>query len=100
MMKEEVADLTRAVESQYSCRAMLVQTAPVRETFKGQPVWEGVVHVFDLEGHPQTTRAYAWSSAIEVSTKRRYYAALGIGAIKTPLDAVRAASVAEHRGET
>jgi hypothetical protein len=60
-------------------------------------VWEGVVHVFDLEGHPTATRAYAWSSAIEGSDKRRYYAVLGIGPIKTPLDAVRAAIVMEHR---
>jgi hypothetical protein len=69
----------------------------VRETFHGQPVWEGVVHVFDLQGHPAATRAYAWSSAIDGSEKRRYYAVLGIGAIKTPLHAVRAAIVARHR---
>jgi hypothetical protein len=42
-------------------------------------------------------RAYAWSSPIESSDKRRVYAVLGIGAIKTPLDAVRAAIVAEYR---
>jgi hypothetical protein len=70
---------------------------PVRETFQGQRIWEGIVHVFDIKGHPEATRAYAWSSAIEGSDKRRVYAALGIGAIKTPLDAVRAAIVAEHR---
>jgi hypothetical protein len=90
-------DLARAVESQHCGRATLAQTVPVRETFQGHTVWEGVVHVFDLEGHPKATRAYAWSSAIDGSDKRRYYAVLGIGAIKTPLDAVRAAIVAEHR---
>ncbi len=46
------------------------------------------------------TRAYAWSSAIDGSDKRRIYAVLGIGAIKTPLDAVRAAIVAEQRAAT
>ena len=39
-------------------------------------VWEGVVHVFDLVGHPTATRAYAWSSPIEGSTKRRFFAVL------------------------
>lgn len=91
------SDLTVAVESQHSCRATFVQAVPVYETFKGQTVWEGLVHVFDLEGHPQATRAYAWSSAIEGSDKRRVYTVLGIGAIKTPLDAVRAAIVADNR---
>jgi len=31
-------------------------------------------HVFDLEGRPKATRAYAWSSPIEGSDKRRFYA--------------------------
>ena len=97
MTKDEATYLQQAVERQYDGHATLTQTVPVRETFQGRPVWEGVVHVFDLEGHPAATRAYAWSSAIDGSDKRRYYAVLGIGAIKTPLDAVRAAIVAEHR---
>jgi hypothetical protein len=92
-------DLQNAVETQHSCRATFAQTVPVRETFHGQPVWEGVVHVFDLEGHSTATQAYAWSSAIEGSTERRYYAVLQIGAIETPLDAVRAAIVAEHKAQ-
>lgn len=96
-MQIEQTSIQHMVESQHSCRATPVQTVPVRETFQGQPVWEGTVYVFDLEGHPTATRAYAWSSTIDGSDKRRYYAVLGIGAIKTPLDAVRAAIVAEHR---
>ena len=99
-MTQKDGALLIAVESQHSCRATLAQTVPVRETFQGQPVWEGVVHVFNLEGHPTATRAYAWSSAIDGSERRRVYAVLGIGAIKTPLDAVRAAIVAEHRGKS
>jgi hypothetical protein len=34
------------------------------------------VQVFDLAGHPTATRAYAWSSPIEGSTKRRFFAVL------------------------
>jgi hypothetical protein len=47
------------------------------------------VHVFDLEGHPKATRAYAWSSPVEGSDKRRFYAVLHLGGIRSPLDAVR-----------
>jgi hypothetical protein len=60
-------------------------------------VWEGVVHVFDLAGHPTATRAYAWSSPIEGSTKRRFFAALHTERINSPVEAVRAAIVAERR---
>ena len=76
---------------------MFVETVPVEETFEDQPVWEGVVHIFDLDDHPKATRAYAWSSPIEGSTKRRYFAVLHLGGIRSPQDAVRAAIVTEHR---
>jgi hypothetical protein len=76
-----------------------VQSVPVSETFDGAPVWEGVVHVFDLAGNPNATRAYAWSSPIKGTDRRRFFAVLHMGAIKSPVDAVRAAIVAEHRTE-
>jgi hypothetical protein len=59
-----------------------------------------VVQVFDLVGHPTATRAYAWSSPIEGSTKRKFFAVLHTHRINSPLEAVRAAVVAEHRGKT
>jgi len=46
------------------------------------------------------TRAYAWSSPIEGSGKRRFIAAPHAGAIKSPLDAAPAAIVAEHRSRS
>jgi hypothetical protein len=99
MVEVETAELKHAVESQHGGRATLAQSVPVRETFEGKPVWEGVVHVFDLAGNPKATRAYAWSSPIEGSEKRRFFAVLHISGIKSPQDAVRAAIVAETRAK-
>jgi hypothetical protein len=90
-------ELKHAVETQHGGTATFAHSIPILETFEEQPVWEGVVHVFDLEGHPKATRAYAWSSPIEGSTKRRFFAVLHIPPIVSPLDAVRAAIVAERR---
>ena len=94
---ESHAHLVKAIESQHGGTATLAQSVPVKEVYKGETVWQGVVHVFDLEGHPKATRAYAWSSPIEGSDKRRFFAVLQMGPIKSPADAVRAAIVAEHR---
>jgi hypothetical protein len=55
-------ELKHAVERTHGGSAEFVQSVPVRETFEGETVREGVVHVFDLTGHPTATRAYAWSS--------------------------------------
>jgi hypothetical protein len=96
-MSDSPYNLKRSIESQHGGTATFAQSAPVRETHNGQTVWEGVVHVFDLAGHPKATRAYAWSSPIEGSDKRRFFAVLHGGAIKSPVGAVRAAIVAEHK---
>lgn len=69
---------------------------PARIGAGDRAVWEGVVHVFDLNGHPTATRAYAWSSPIEGSDKRRFFAVLHIPPITSPLEAVRAAIVHEY----
>jgi hypothetical protein len=71
MKEADTVELRKAIESQHGGTATLAQSVPVRETFEDQPVWEGIVHVFDLEGHPIATRAYAWSSPIEGSDKSR-----------------------------
>jgi hypothetical protein len=74
--KRHANELRKVVEQMHDGSARLVQSVPVQETFEGKTVLEGVVHVFDLAGHPTATRAYAWSSPIEGSTKRRFFAVL------------------------
>ena len=97
MSEVSTAELKHAVESQHGGTATLVQSVPVHEEHGSQVVWDGVVHVFDLAGNPKSSRAYAWSHAIDGSTKRRFFAVLHMGPITGPLEAVRAAIVAEHK---
>lgn len=98
-MDVDAKELKKAVEAQHGCTATFVQSVPVKETFEGKTVWEGVVHVFAIHGHPQSHKAYAWSSPIEGSDKRRFFAVLHLPPIVTPRDAVRAAIVAEARAK-
>ncbi len=96
-MIEASDDLRRAIERMHTCKAILAQSVPVRERHGNMTVWEGIVHVFDLKGHTTANRAYAWSSPIEGSDKRRFFAVLHQPPIMSPADAVRAAIVAENR---
>jgi hypothetical protein len=97
-MEVGMQELKQAIESPHGGIATLAQSVPVREVFEGRVVWEGVVHVFELAGHPKASRAYAWSSPIEGSNKRRFFAVLHQAPITSPVEAVRAAIVAESRG--
>jgi hypothetical protein len=97
MIEIDTTQLKEAIERMHGGAAALVESVPVRETSAGKTVWEGVVHVFDLAGHPTSSRAYAWSSPIEGSKKRRFFAALHQSPVDSPQAAVRAAIVTEHR---
>ena len=63
---------------------LTTQIVPVREEYHGQTVWEGVVHVFDLADHPTAARAYAWSSPISGSSKKRFFAVLHQPPVDSP----------------
>jgi hypothetical protein len=82
-------DLKRAVESEHGCIAVLAQSVPVRERFGNQSVWDGIVHIFDLEGHSTAKRAYAWSS-LQGEGERRFVTVLHLPPITSPKEAVRA----------
>ena len=97
MPESDIDQLKHAVEGQHGGTATPAGSVPVKETYEGQAVWEGVVHIFNLDDHPCATVAYAWSSPIQGSNKRRFFAVLHLGGIRSPQDAVRAAIVAERR---
>jgi hypothetical protein len=57
----EADQLQDAIEGLHRCSARLTESVPIKEWHEGDVVWEGIVHVYDLEGHPTATRVYAWS---------------------------------------
>jgi hypothetical protein len=99
MIEVDLCQLKQAVEGQHGGKPALV-SAPVKEVYEGKTVWEGVVHVFDLEGYPKATRAYAFVVSSGRQQPAPFFAVLHLGGIRSPLDAVRAAIVAQRRAKT
>jgi len=95
----EIVELQGALLKLHGAKAEHVESVPVRETFQGQVVWDGTVEVFDLTGHATASRAYAWSHEAD-SGGRGVVAVLHAAPVDTPLKAVRAALVAEHRARS
>ena len=96
-MIENPEQLREAVEALHHCKAQSIESVEVKENYKGQTVWEGVVHIFEIAGNPKATRCYAWSSPIEGSTKRKFFAVLHVPPVTSAKAAVRAAIVQEYR---
>jgi hypothetical protein len=92
---EELRDVIRRV---HGAEATHVESVPVKETFKDETVWEGIVEVFDLVGHPTASRVYAWAhDTDDPENPRRHVTVLHSHPIKSAQDAVRAAIVQEFR---
>ncbi len=100
MSEVSTAELRRHVERRHECRVELRELVAVREEFEGSVAWEGIVHVFVLYGHLDAAEScYAWSSPVEDSETRRFYAVLHTAEIDSPAKAVRAAIVSDHRAQ-
>lgn len=91
-----IEELKDAIRRLPGVEATHVESVTVKETFEGKTVWEGVVEVFELHGHPKATRAYAWSHDTD-DAKKRHVAVLHRGPVTSKLSAVRAAIVQEFR---
>jgi hypothetical protein len=93
---DELRDVIRRLHGVESTH---VASVPVKETFQGRTVWDGVVEVFDLIGHPSATKLYAWSHATDdPDNPQRHVTVLHSHPITSPLLAVRAAIIQEFRG--
>lgn len=89
--------LEKAIYDLHGCKATWIKSVPVKEVFEGETAWEGVVQVFDIQGHPKATRCYAWSHGLDDSKKRRFFVVLHQGSVDSPRAAVRATIVREFR---
>jgi hypothetical protein len=56
----------RITESEKNgAKAKHLESVPITEKFQGRTVWDRVVEVFRLKGHPQTDKVYAWINATD-----------------------------------
>ena len=97
MTEIDADQLKHAIEGLHRCSVSLARSVPVTEKHNDAIVWKGIVHVFDLAGHPTAARAYAWSCPMVGSDKLRFFAVLHEGTVRSAVDAVRAAIAGQHR---
>lgn len=78
MPKHYIEELTEAIRRKHGAEATHVQSVPIKEVFQDKTIWEGIVEVFDLKGHPKAKRIYAWSHETEGKQKRHVTVVLHI----------------------
>ena len=88
-MKEGVERIRDAIQERYACVATHVESVRVVEMAGFKKVWQGIVEVFEISGHPTASRCYGWRSFSE--SKPKYITILEIGLVDSAQMAVRSA---------
>jgi hypothetical protein len=88
--------LRRVIRDLHGVESSYLRSERVHEMFEGETVWEGMVEVYSLKGHPKAGLAYGWGEDTD-DGGRRYVAILGLAPIRSARDAVLASIVAQHQ---
>jgi hypothetical protein len=97
-MKANIEELKDIIRHLHGVDAKHIESVPVKETFQGRTVWDGIVEVFELHGHPKAPRVYAWVHDIDDPKQpRRHVTVLHVAPVTSAILAVRAAIVQEFR---
>ena len=92
-----IARLQNAIRQLNRCESKYVATVIVSEpflSFQKERLWQGEVAIFEIYGHAQAQRAYAWSSRVG-DEDTGYVVVLEIPPINSPETAVQAAIAAQ-----
>ncbi len=88
--------LREVIHKLHGSHATHIESVPVKETWNGETIWDGIVEVFDLHNHPKAHRVYAWSHKTD-SDEDRHVTVLHLPPVVDPITAVRAAIVQEFQ---
>ncbi len=98
MTTEYIEELRGVIRRLHSVESKHVQSVPVKEVFQGRTIWEGVVEVFEIVGHPKAPKLYAWAHETDDPKQpRRHVTVLHIAPVLSAEAAVKAAIVQEFR---
>ena len=97
MTNPDFVVLKQAVEELHDCEANYVTSQHVRESIEGRPVFDGMVAIFGVTGHPAANTCYAWSAEDQNTGEVTVYAVLHYAPVQSSRDAVRATLATKRR---
>jgi hypothetical protein len=93
-----IEELQEVIRKLHGVESTHRESVPVKEVFNGETVWDGIVEVFNLHGHPQANTAYAWTHATDdPESPKRHVTVLQVPPAVSPIEAVRVAILQELR---
>ena len=96
----QIDELRATIRRFHEVDSTHVETVPVKESFQGKTVWEGLGEVFHLHGHPKAEKAYAWMHETDDPKKpKRHVTVLHLPPVSSAIEAVRAVIVKDFHDQ-
>lgn len=93
-----IVELQELIQKMYGVQSMHIDSVRVTEVLEDNTVWDGMIEVFELHGHPRAPIVYAWALNMnKPGMPKKYFAVLHLNLVDSPEAAVRAAIVPQRR---
>ena len=93
-----IEELKEVIRRLHGVESTHIESVPIKETHQGKTVWEGVVEVFHLHGHPKAEKVYACTHETDdPKNPKRHVTVLHLPPISSASEAVKAAIVKDYR---
>jgi hypothetical protein len=68
-VKVRLGEFQMAIHETYNCEAQdTAEIVHVRVPRNRGRSWDGMVHIFEISGHPKATRCYVWPEVLDAKT--------------------------------
>jgi hypothetical protein len=89
-----IKELQDVIWKEHGVASRHIESVPVKKTFGGETIWDGIVEMFYLFNHPKATRAYAWVHTTNDPTRpKQHITVLHIPPVTSAAIAVEAAII-------
>lgn len=91
-------ELHELIQKMYGVQSMQIDSVQVTHVFEDNTVWDGMIEVFELHGHPRAPIVYAWAQDMKKpGMPKKYFAVLHLNLVDSLEAAVKAAIVPGRR---
>ena len=96
-VSQNIAKLQEYIQTMYGVRAMHIDSLRTTQILEDYTIWDGMIEVFELNGHPKASVVYAWTQNTSKRGKpEKYFAVLHLNSVDSPEAAVKAAFIQER----
>jgi len=97
-VNQQIQELQEFIYKMHGVQSMHIDRVRVTQILDDDTVWDGIIEVFEMNGHPKAPIVYAWAQNTRKPGKSKVvFAVLHLDQVDSPEAAVKTAMLEERR---